>query len=480
MSRRVSSTAVSSTGEDRRPGLGKREPTNLLLFPNSGTRMYWPKSDGSLIFRPFPVFDEDDPTKWAPYHNEYGGFDFIRRYDVVRMLGPEKLSFVINDCENPSPEWDGDADKNMNPVYLLVSRVGNRVSSGDFPSSWRLRTQMQRKADFPDYQYIGISDSYMIQGLVVENGQERMMSSYGLGSLDSTPVIDMDDNCGRALLELLRMTDASGTWMSDLLLNFEAGGFIAVRPGQSNGRNIYYPELLWNHPKENPELLTRSEQVVPHIRQWKDIVYTPTAVEQIQLICKSKVAASAIVYCLEDPYKADIPSYIYEQARAERPVVSVPNNVAIGPPRMPPPLPAGPSMSPTVPAGPTSGPPVFSQTQMSRPTAVTGASIIQPPPGKSSTTPPAGPPANVLSTSGARDVTAATPSLGTFRAPAVMTEMLQAGPVIPAGPPFSSEASQPVLVKSEASNAIDASQLSFTTADRAAAAKLALEKMRRI
>ena len=361
-----SSTSAQSTGFDRRPD-AQREPSNLFLREKSGTRLYWLKRDGRFVVRPLPALDADDPTQWAPMVCDDGGFPWIRRYDVIRALGPEKLSFIVNDPENPDGSWTTDPNTNTNPVWLLIDRIGRAIQAGTQRAEWNYNTRYQRTAERdPNAPWLFLSDTFLMQGVVYENGRSSMRDSFGLGPGQDIPVVEMDSRTGMETLNMLRQMAPDGQHAyGELVVRLDVGGFISFSPMPRDGSKNYdfIPEILWDFKGLKGELLSKYNQVASKVKPWNAAVYTPNVEEQVALICKSKFPASAIIYALEEHYRNAIPGWIYEQARSTH------TRVPVAGPAIPPPavgsmpyIPPSPVMpprqmaSPTVPVTPTAQP----------------------------------------------------------------------------------------------------------------------------
>ena len=346
-----SSTSTESTARDRRPG-AVYEPVNKFLKPDCGATIFWlrSKAGGQIVFRPLPAPDPAQPGNLLYMHYEDGGFPWIRRYDVIRNLGRAGLSFVVNDPEHPSPEWSSDNEENRNPVWLLIKAVGQAIEVGQGRPDWKYRTQYQRRRVDPDAQWMGLSDSFMVQGIVYSTSPPPKNEIYGLGPNHRMPVIDMDTSAGMTFLGLLRQPMADDRfWYGDVLVYPDGGGFVVCdavartdKPNRFDQQISFLPEFQ----RMPAALAANMPLIASRLKRFEEIVYVPTVEEQVRLICESQVSPTAIIYALESYYKPLIPEATYAAARqtspAAVPVAGMPAVAGL------PPLPTTPMMSPSV------------------------------------------------------------------------------------------------------------------------------------
>jgi hypothetical protein len=480
------------------------------LKDKCGAAIYWAKKDGAVVFRPLPAWDPENPGAWAPCYYEDGGIPWIRRYDVIRGLGDERLSFVINDPENPGSDWpppDQPGAQCTNPVHLLISGFERAKRENVDKPGWKYRTRTMKKAECDsDARYMAISDSFMVQGILLANGREPIRGSIGLGPQDNMPVIDMDTQVGLDLLNQLRAPGTEpGTWLAWDLLRFDAGGFINLvqrRNPDDPSQALPSAELLWAYQGVSAEIASKNALVTAKVKRWEDAVYVPTVEEQVALICKAKIKPSLIIYTLEAHYKPVIPSWVYDQARAEEPVqtrgFTAPGTPMAGPglPMTPPAamgVPAGPGMyAPpmTAPAGPgmvaPGGPasvpvgPGASMPQASGPVmplppvapAASGPAAIAPP-GPGMARPPVAPVVTAPTGSSAASATTvpymATAGGGSSAAPSP----------VPSGPESAPAMTPDAATQSSAAASTLEGQPAYTSPERVEAAKAALARVRK-
>jgi len=345
MPRRLPSSTSQKSLTAQKGLILQPDRANFVLKEKCGASLWWPKSEGKLVFRPLLPKDDDNPGNWSSYCYSDGGFPWIRRYNLVRGLGPKKLSFVVNDPENPSAEWSDDISKNKSPVWLLIYRIGLAIKEGAANPLWNYRTPFQRKRDSdPNALWLGLSDGFFVQSLIYQAGTTPRRDIYGLADTQMLPVIDMNSNTGLLFLDLVREKFPKGE-----LLDFTKGQFVCLEKSATSDYN-YDVSFAVDCGGRNAAIDIYSNSLWAKVQQWSNIIHLPTPLEQIELMFKAGVCASALVYALEEDYGTIIPNNIREAAEFEIKRYSH-ANTSISQPTMPTaPIPPAPQITPLSPS----------------------------------------------------------------------------------------------------------------------------------
>ena len=323
-------------------GGGFKPDDDRTLKPNVQADVNRNRYKSIFAFRPFPMFNAENPTTWDPYRLEEGeaGFgDWMRRVPAVREAGEEdnKVTFLL------TPQ----KDMRVNPYQLVYDKARALARK----EGHKLELACIKLITPPPNQASPLKKPntlMFMQGAIYRSGKQHYWKEprgpKGLGKGDRTQIIQIVDSGARSLLDLLEEHNEgfTGSWKEFNKfykygdpVNVKFGRFIYVwhpnesdfgdpddptigRGGDSFGKpylahvsKLFMPDGRPIKQQITASMLQHEEKIRSSVQWWEDLLYYPSLDEMAFWTAKALRSQAKLVTLAW----GDNPEYLTEEVK---------------------------------------------------------------------------------------------------------------------------------------------------------------------